>query len=621
MRLWEIARKPKYVLTKRALLTYARSLFRESGERVIPVVKDTRNNRLVGYLTWIEAIMVTSQKSNMTVGEVVRDKPVLIRDMDIREAYEKMVEEKVWGAPIVNNIQEEKLEAIITMRDIIKALRDRGIAPKAESVAEVMTKEGLEEILVTPDERVNRVWSKFVYKALPAVIVVRSKEEPIPVGIATPKDFVDSGRWYFHRESESQIVSPAKIKRVMTRGVIVATPDTPVDVVADIMIKHDFTLLPVVDENGHVIGVVTQADIARAYLEGAKPGRVPVTVIRLPKPVEVGERITYVTSETALEQVAVTKPVVEAYIGVRAEEIALEEMPAIRITDTIEHARKEMLRRRTNYLIVLDEKGEIIGYVSKWSMLKAIATEGPIWRRRVYDRFFIDYILVKEVPKIKPDTPIEQVAYEMLNKGAEVAFIIDDEGSIIGYVTKDVIVEAYAKTQSGRALVENIMTPGRIGLVHPHHSLHHVIRKMQTFLLDALAVYDGEIRGVVSANRLPFVAYEDATTGIKTRKLIWVRKLVRGAARLGRYVKVLPLVAIDVTVPLKATVSNRDDVVKAIELMKKHNVDGIPVVDSEGRLQGIVCKNDILRELARTAKLRIEVIRKKEEKKRREVEA
>ncbi len=621
MRLWEIARKPKYVLTKRALLTYARSLFRESGERVIPVVKDTRNNRLVGYLTWIEAIMVTSQKSNMTVGEVVRDKPVLVRDMDIREAYEKMVEEKVWGAPVVNNLQEERLEAVITMRDIIKALRDQGIAPKAESVAEVMTKEGLEEMLVTPDERVNRVWSKFVYKALPAVIVVRNKEEPIPVGIATPKDFVDSGRWFFHRESEAHIVSPAKIKRVMTRGVIVATPDTPVDVVADIMIKHDFTLLPVVDEKGHVIGVVTQADIARAYLEGAKPGRVPVTVVRLPKPVEAGERITYITSERALEQVAVTKPVVEEYMGVRASEIALEEMPAIRITDTIEHARKEMLRRRTNYLIVLDEKGEIIGYVSKWSMLKAIATEGPIWRRRVYDRFFIDYILVKEVPKVKPDTPIEQVAYEMLNKGAEVAFVVDEEGAIIGYITKDIIVEAYARTQAGRALVENIMTPGRIGVVHPHHSLHHVIRKMQTFLLDALAVYDGEIRGVVSANRLPFVAYEDATTGIKTRKLIWVRKLVKGAARLGRYVKVLPLVAIDVTVPLKVTVNNSDDVVKAVELMKKHNVDGIPVVDSEGRLQGIVCKNDILRELARTARLKIEVARKKEEKKRKEVEA
>ncbi len=619
MRVWEVARKPRYIVTKKALLTYVRSLFRESGERVIPVVRDTRSKRLEGFVTWVEAIMVTSQKSNMVVGEVTRDKPVLVKDMDIREAYDKLVEEKVWAAPVVEDVVNERLFGVLSMRDIIKALRDQGIAPKAESVAEVMTTDNLDEMLVTPDERVNRVWSKFVYKALPAVIVVRSKEEPIPVGIATPKDFVDTGRWFFHRESESHIVSPAKIRRVMTRGVIVATKDTPVDVVADMMVEHDFTLLPVVDEKGHVIGVVTQADVARAYLEGAKPGRVPVPVIRLPKPVEASERVTYITSDRALEQVAVVKPVVEAYIGVRAEDVALEEMPAIRITDTIEHARKEMLRRRTNYLIVLDEAGEIVGYVSKWSMLKAIATRGPIWRRRVYDRFFIDYILVKDVPRVKPDTPIEQVAYEMLNRGSEIAFVVDDEGEIVGYVTKDAIVKAYAEGQAGRALVENIMTPGRVGVVHPHHSLHHVITRMQTFMLDALAVYDGEIRGVVSANRLPFMAYEDAATGIKTRRLIWVRKLVKGAARYGRYVKVLPLVAVDVMVPLKETILGSEDVVKAVELMEKHNVDGIPVVDKDGRLLGIVCKNDILRELARTARLRIELAKKAEKK--RKVEA
>ena len=131
---------------------------------------------------------------------------------------------------------------------------------------------------------------------------------------------------------------------------------------------------------------------------------------------------------------------------------------------------------------------------------------------------------------------------------------------------------------------------------------------MQTFYLDALTVYDGSrIIGVVSANRLPFVAYEDAVTGVKSRRLVWVRKLVRGAAKKGRYVKVTPLLVMDATVPLRDVyVKTTDDVIKAIELMREYNVDGIPVVDEEGRVAGVVTKTDIVRELARTARLRIE---------------
>ena len=76
----------------------------------------------------------------------------------------------------------------------------------------------------------------------------------------------------------------------------------------------------------------------------------------------------------------------------------------------------------------------------------------------------------------------------------------------------------------------------------------------------------------------------------------------------------------DAMVPLRNVyVKTSDDVVKAIELMKEHNVDGIPVVDEEGKVVGVVTKTDIVRELARTARIRIErglplVIQKKERK-------
>ncbi len=625
LKVWEVARKPRVVVMPDAFIMDVRARMRNNEEGIAVIINDPIEEKVVGYLTRREIIQVTSHLTNLRAKDLALDWPIATQDMDIEEVYKLMVEHKVDYMPVVESRDNPKLVGVVGLVDIIRGLMAAGFEPIAETVAEVMTTEELEKYLTTPDEPITKVWSDFVYRGLKGKVVVRSKEEPYPVGMISLKELVESGRWFFHRESEHGLKTVAKVKSVMIRGAVVATPETPISYVAKVMVENEFPVIPVVDENGKVIGVVTLEDVARAYLLGAKPGRKkPAKKAALPKPVAPEERVTYVSREGLLEQVLVAKPAVEELMGVKAQDIMRTEMPAISINDTVEHARKEMIRRKTNYLLVLDENGKIVGVVSKWSMLRALGLKGPIWRRRIHDRLFIDYIMDTNIPKVKPDTPIEEVAAEMVSKGAEVAFVVDDKGNIIGFITKDDIVDAYAKTQVGRAQVENVMTPGRIGIVHPHHSLYHVVQKMKNFYLDALTVYDGSrVIGVVSANRLPFVALEDATTGIKSRRLVWVRKLVKGAARKGRYVKVLPLLAIDVTVPLNVSVSPKDDVVKAIELMKEHNVDGIPVVDEDGKVLGVICKNDILRELARTARLRkaAEAVAKAAEEQGRKEEA
>ncbi len=606
MKLWEVLRKPAFTVTPDMLLRRVKALFRRTGERVAPVVDG--DGRVHGYVTWVEAILPTSRKSAATVKDAMREHPILYEDVELEEAYRRMLGHGVWAAPVVKSPEEPVLRGVVTFRDMLKVLIDAGYAPVAESVGEVMTTERLDDMIIEPGERVTRVWARIVKMGLPGVVVVRGAEEKVPIGLVTAKNFVDTDRWLFRRESETGLAAPAKVRRIMTRGVLAATVDTPVEYVAKAMVENDLTMLPVVDKDGKVVGVVTQADVLRAYIEGRKPGRAPVPLRGVPVPVAAEEKIRYATRETVLVQRLVAKPAVAETIGPTAGEVAVAELPAVRVLDTVEHARKEMLRRKTNYLLVVDEEGKVIGVVSKWSMLKAIGLKGPLWRRRLNDRLFIEYVMETDLPQVRASEPLENAALALVSKGAEVAVVVDDEGRTVGYITKDQLVKAYVETQRGRALVENVMTPGRMGVVHPHHTLYHAVNKMRTFYLDALAVYDGSrVRGVVSANRLPFVAYEDSARGPRSRRLIWVRKLVRGAARFGRYVKVSPLLALDAMVPLRVHVSPRDDVVKAVELMEKYRVDGVPVVGEDGLLLGIVCKNDIVRELARTAKRRAEV--------------
>jgi len=607
VRVRDVMRRPRSAVYPNTPLVYARSIFRVTEERILPIVKSDVDNRLVGFLTRIEAIIPTSAKSRLRVVDVAREYPIVKPDDDIADAFKAMIDQGTWGGPVVDD--DNNLLGVITSSDMIKYFLDQGYLPKSETVSEIVTTENLEDYIVTPDTRINKIWSKFVFSGLPAVIVVQSREDPGPIGIITPYDLIRRGGWRFHREIEAgKIVTPARASRIMTRGVVVAGLDSRVEDVARVMAENDFTILPVVDERGRIVGIVTQADIVRAYLEGRKPGRVTVKPVPAPRPLAAEERLQYVTESQVLQQVE-RAAAVEVYTvtRLRARDISRLSMPSVTTSDTVEHARREMLRRKTDYLLVLDEAGRIVGGISKWDMLKAIALKGPIWRRRVYDKFFIDIVINKNIPRVHEDEPIERVALEMLRAKSDIAIVVDSEGNITGFITKDDLVDSYAKTQVGRVQVANLMMPRRIGVVHPHHSLAHVIGRMQALNLDALTVYDGSrVLGVVSANRLPFMAYEDALTARKSRRLIWVRRLVRAGRRMARFIKVAPLLALHVVVPVEEAAGPDDDILKAIEIMKKYNVDGVPVVDDKGRALGVISKRDILREMARHAEVAVE---------------
>ena len=53
-----------------------------------------------------------------------------------------------------------------------------------------------------------------------------------------------------------------RIREVMTEGPTTAMPDDEVEVVREVMVAQQVRRVPVVDEDGRVVGIVSQADIA-----------------------------------------------------------------------------------------------------------------------------------------------------------------------------------------------------------------------------------------------------------------------------------------------------------------------------------------------------------------------
>ena len=81
-----------------------------------------------------------------------------------------------------------------------------------------------------------------------------------------------------------------KVKDLMTRDVISFREETPVDEVAEALAERHITGAPIVDGDGHVVGIVSEVDVF------AKRGRVAADIM--------SPHVIAVTEDTGIEEAA-----------------------------------------------------------------------------------------------------------------------------------------------------------------------------------------------------------------------------------------------------------------------------------------------------------------------------
>ena len=87
-----------------------------------------------------------------------------------------------------------------------------------------------------------------------AIPVVESMDSPKPVGIITDRDIV------VRLIAEGKSAGEATAKDAMSEGLATASADMSLEAVGELMERNQVRRIPVVDEDGKVIGVVSQAD-------------------------------------------------------------------------------------------------------------------------------------------------------------------------------------------------------------------------------------------------------------------------------------------------------------------------------------------------------------------------
>jgi CBS domain-containing protein len=140
-----------------------------------------------------------------------------------------------------------------------------------------------------------------------------------------------------------------RVRDVMTRRVAAVTPNTPFRDLAEMMLHHEIGAIPVIDDTGDLIGLITEADLItkqaygdrRRHLLGGPPG------------VAEHEARGMLRSRAHTAREVMSAPVETALPG-----------------DPLRDVARRMIENRLRHLVVVDGARRMVGIVSRRDLLR-----------------------------------------------------------------------------------------------------------------------------------------------------------------------------------------------------------------------------------------------------------
>jgi len=164
--------------------------------------------------------------------------------------------------PVVNSPEEKLYRGVLGLDNFIDVIVRTSPEKLAKPVEEVMSKNFAS---CTCEEDVDNLWRRMQKESITGCPVVKKDKL---VGIVTEKDLLDSGETKPVFESnKGRFRAHLNISSVMETQVISVKPDIKVIRVAKIMTSKDVGRVPVIDDDGRLVGVVSREDVARLIVK------------------------------------------------------------------------------------------------------------------------------------------------------------------------------------------------------------------------------------------------------------------------------------------------------------------------------------------------------------------
>jgi len=228
-----------------------------------------------------------------------------------------------------------------------------------------------------------------------------------------------------------------RIKEIMTEGALSIVPTTPLTRVAELLIDKGIKAVPVVEEN-KIVGIITGGDLLNRAGMGLR-----LSVQRVLPLDALSEQINQLGKEGKVARDIMTAPVL-----------------TIREDDSVQTATNLMADKQVKRLPVVDDRGNLIGIISRTDVLTLVASNhvsselfpaiGGSNPRTAGDSMF------RDVPTVDPETPMNEVLNLILSTSLRRVVVTDENKKVLGLIVDTDIIKTVQQSKTN--ILQNLLS-------------------------------------------------------------------------------------------------------------------------------------------------------------------
>lgn len=235
-----------------------------------------------------------------------------------------------------------------------------------------------------------------------------------------------------------------KVAEVMRREVAAVRPDSPVAAVVELLLDKDFTAVPVTDDQGKVVGMVSDSDLLTR-------GGMNVTISL--------QRATDADFARELRR-SLENP------DRKVAEVMTREVVTVGPDDVIGKAARLMVEKHLKRLPVVDSDGKLVGILGRLDILNTVAAVNlPEWHpeaRPAGHQATVADVMTREVPTVSESATVEEIFDLLVSSSQKRVVVVDDHRRVAGIVTDSDLISRVSR-ESWPGIIEILVARVPIG--------------------------------------------------------------------------------------------------------------------------------------------------------------